>query len=187
MPIQDPTTHDSQWTNGPREVVRKLQFLLDTNHVTVMSLAERTGITKKLIQDILDGASLPTEAMLRKFAEFFGVTLEFILGRDDGASTQRGSAAVRSPSTGRSSSGKGSAGIAKGSSGVRKGSAGVAKGSAGPGRGTAPAGKRTKGAGSLNIRAVATRHQALVELLVEKGVISARDYSELVQRIEKRR
>jgi len=173
MANQDTPTRDVPWESSPRAIVRKLQFLLDTNHVTVMAIAERTGIPKKLIQDILDGASLPTEAMLRKFADFFGVTLEFILGRDDGGSASRGSGATRSSSAARTSPGKGSAGIGKGS-------AGTAKGAPVPG-------KRTKTAGSLNIRAIATRHQALVELLVEKGMISARDYHEMVQKIEKRR
>jgi hypothetical protein len=155
----------------------------------VTTLAERTGISKKLVQDVLDGASMPTESMVRKFAEFFGVTFEFITGGDEVASPRRGSGAVKTGSTVRASAGKGSGAIARPSAG--KGSGAVSRASASKGSGAVqrPVGggtKRTKGGSALNVRAVATRHQALVELLVEKGVVSARDYHEMVQKIQSR-
>ena len=81
MSNQDSSTREVPWDFSPREVVRKLQFLFATNHVTVQQLAERTGIPKKNVQDILDGVALPTEAMLHKCAEFFGVSLDFVMGR----------------------------------------------------------------------------------------------------------
>ncbi len=151
------TTREVPWESSPREILRKLQFLISTNNVTAQQLARTTGLSQKNVQEILDGVSLPTESMLRKCADFFGVTLEFVMGKDDGKGAKQ--TAPRSHSSG-------------------------SKSGAPPAGQTSP--KAAAPSGPLNLRTIATRHQALIELLIEKRVITAREYHDMVQKIEGR-
>ena len=145
MPSKDPIDKLS-WEVSPREAVKKIQFLITTNHVTIPQLAHAIGVQQRALQDVVDGLAFPTEAMVRRCADYFGVKPHFITGEEDPARTPR-----------------------PGSAGMRKG----------------PPGRASRN--TLNIRTVATRHQALVELLIEKGVITARDYQEKVAQVEVRK
>ena len=149
MPSKDPI-EKLTWDVSPREAVKKIQFLISTNHVTVPQLAHEIGVQHRTLQDVVDGLSFPTEAMVRRCAKYFGVKESFITG-EEAASTER-----------------------SGSSSSRKGGS----------RGSKPGSSASKS--SLNVRTVATRHQALVELLIEKGVIQAREYQEKVAQVEGR-
>ncbi len=150
MATQEPTSWDMQST----QTIRKIQFLVDTNHVTVSQVADTIGVPRSTLQDVLDGIAHASESLVRKCADYFGVTMEFITG-------------IEAPA-------KKAAPLAHG----RATSWGTTPAPAAP--------VPEKVAGSLNVRTLATRHQALVELLIEKGIVSARDYHDLVRKVEER-
>ena len=149
MPSKDPIDKLS-WEVSPREAVKKIQFLITTNHATIPQLADAIGVQQSALQDVVDGLSFPTEAMIRRCAKHFGVKASFITGEEEPRDERPGSSSARKG---------GSRGSKPGSSASRN---------------------------SLNVRTVATRHQALVELLIEKGVIQTREYQEKVAQVEGR-
>ena len=155
MTTREPTSWDYSG-----HAVKKIQFLIDANHVTVPQVADTIGMPHKALLDVLDGISHPTESVLRRCADYFGVTFEFITGQE-------------APAKGGKSSG---------STGARPRSAGGSAPRAGGRERPAPEAPSP----TLNVRTIATRFQALVELLIEKGVISAREYHERVKKVEER-
>ncbi len=155
MATQDPTSWDMQ----SKKTIRKIQFLIDANHVTVPQVADTIGVPHRTLQDVLDGIAHASEGLIRKCADYFGVTLEFITGQEAPAPK------AAPPAHGRATPWDG------GKTAVRA---------------SATPAPTEKPLGALNVRTVATRHQALVELLIEKGIISARDYHEKVRKVEGR-
>ena len=151
MPTQDPTA----WEMNSAQAKRKLQFLIDTNHVTIPQVADTIGVPTAVLQQVLDGVSHPTESLIRKCADYFGVTFEFITGQE----TTTPEAAA--PAHGRARP-------------IRESKPNVEKS------------EDSKSKGTLNVRTLATRHQALLELMIEKGLITARDYQEQVKVVEGR-
>ncbi len=164
------TTKDSTaWDSSPQRTVRKLQFLIDTHHVTVQMLADSIGVPHKNLFDVLDGVALPTEGFIRKCAEYFKVPLEFITGQEAPTeSKDGGKKSRRSQNSGRDS--KRVQGAERTRSSQRR-----------PSRG-----QRTRTPESLNVRKLAIRHQALLELLIEKRVLTPQEYHDQVKRIEER-
>lgn len=152
MPTQDPTA----WEMNSAQAKRKLQFLIDTNHVTIPQVADTIGVPTSILQQVLDGVSHPTESLIRKCADYFGVTFEFITGQE----TTTPEAA--SPAHGRARP-------------MRE-----------PKSVTTDKSDDSKSKGTLNVRTLATRHQALLELMIEKGLITAREYQEQVKVVEGR-
>ena len=75
MPQEDKTIEDVM--SEPKEVVRKIRFLIDTHHETVPGLARGVGVLPNTIQDVLDGQSLPSSALVRRIAQRFALPVEF--------------------------------------------------------------------------------------------------------------
>ena len=67
MPSKDPI-EKLTWDVSPQEAVKKIQFLISTNHVTVPQLAHEIGVQHRTLQDVVDGLAFPTEAMVRRCA-----------------------------------------------------------------------------------------------------------------------
>lgn len=163
MTTKNPSSWDAPFDSAPRTIVRKMHFLIETNRRTVHQVAAGLDITSKSLQDVLDGVSHPTEGLIEKFAKFFGVSIGFITGQEPAkpGPARSGPSGRRTPSS---------------SSPAR------------PRPGTPPSSSRGRTPAPANGGNVllATRIQALVELLVEKGIITAREYSERVQQVEQR-
>ena len=58
-------------------LARKIRFLMETQHVTVPQLAERLGIRRSTIQDIVDRKAEASTNTLRQIAHYFGVDLDY--------------------------------------------------------------------------------------------------------------
>ena len=156
MPTQEPTA----WEMNSAQAKRKLQFLIDTNHVTVPQVANTIGVPVQTLQQVLDGAAHPSESPVRKCADYFGVTFEFITGQE-----------VTAPEAAPPAHGR-----AKRSRDTKSTKASAATDPLDDG----------KSKGTLNVRTLATRHQALLELLIQKGLITAREYQDQVKIVEDR-
>ncbi len=164
------TTKDSTaWDSSPQRTVRKLQFLIDTHHVTVQMLADSIGVPHKTLFEVLDGVALPTEGFIRKCAEYFEVPLEFVSGQGTSSKSKEGVTKSRSPQkTARASK------EAKGTGRTRSSQRTPSRRS------------QEQASESLNVRTLAIRHQALLELLIEKRVLTPQEYHDQVKRIEER-
>ena len=57
--------------------VRKIRFLIDTHHETVPGLAKGIGVLPGTIQDVLDGQSLVSSALVRRIADRFNLPMDF--------------------------------------------------------------------------------------------------------------
>ena len=57
--------------------VRKIRFLIDTHHETVPGLAKGIGVLPATIQDVLDGQSLVSSALVRRIADRFNLPMDF--------------------------------------------------------------------------------------------------------------
>lgn len=125
---------------------RKLRFLLSNERLTVPMLAEYLEVSRSTLQHVVDGKSMPPDALLRRLSNHFGVPESFFMGTGDSTAVKKNKGRTRAG--GKSS-------------------------------------KKKKPV--LNLKAVATRHQALVELLVSKGLIKASEYQEAIQKTEDRR
>ena len=165
MPTQEPTA----WELAAH-ALKKLRFLIDANHETVPRMAESMGISRETLLDVLDGVVHPTESFVRKCADHFGVSYEFMTGQE----TPRKSAGAK----GRSPGGAPAEGGAVAER--RPATPPTAAASGDDARGEA------RPTATLTVRTVATRVQALVELLVEKGVMTPREYQEKVREVEDR-
>lgn len=159
-----------------RAAVRRIRFLLENNRLPVHRAAELMGVRKSVLQDVLDRKNQPTEELLRKIAAYFDVELEFICGAEESVSSPGASA---SASKGPTSTPK------KASPEARTlGKATPAGSSSARSKGSP---KKSSRGTKLNTRSLASRHQALLELLLEKRVITAAEYHARIEEVENRR
>ncbi|HIC23604.1 MAG: hypothetical protein COB10_03785 [Planctomycetota bacterium] len=147
MPQEDKTIEDVM--SEPKEVVRKIRFLIDTHHETVPGLARGVGVLPDTIQDVLDGQSLPSSALVRRIAQRFALPVEFF-----------SSEVSRDPRPKRSVSSKGKAVSQKSE----------------PNPESAATGSQHE----------VRLQKALVELLIQKGVISADEWNARIRLVTRR-
>ena len=141
-------------TSEPEQVVRKIRFLIDAHHETVPGLAKGVGVLPDTIQDVLDGQSLPSSALVRRIAERFSLPLDFF-----------SSEACRAPKPKRA---------------VRK------KGSAASQAQPSTQAPRENKSAVNGTQDESLLQQALIELLIQKGVISADEWNARVRLVARR-
>lgn len=129
-------------------VVRRIRFLMETQHVLVQDLAYDLGVQKAYLLEVLDERTQPTPGFLKSVASYFKVTVDFLHSGKTLILSQPVSKHGGKKSRGRE--------------------------------------RRRKDRGGLAMSDLAVRHQALVECLVDKGVISAGEYNSWVERVMKR-
>ncbi|MGE3166761.1 MAG: helix-turn-helix domain-containing protein [Planctomycetota bacterium] len=174
--MSQPDDHEERY----RRAARRIQFLLDNHRLPAHEAARQLGVRKTVLQDILDGRSFPTEGLLRKIAAHFRVDLDFLVGSTE----------IAEPPTPTSTTAPaGVAGPPPQSTAPRpaRPSATSVPGSDPPKAESPPqrAG-RTRSTPGVSLRTLAIRHQALVELLVSKGVLTAAEYRAQVEAIDDR-
>ncbi|MEM7165891.1 MAG: hypothetical protein AAF581_10525 [Planctomycetota bacterium] len=128
-------------------ISRRIRFLLENHRLTVPQAATLLEMRARLLQEVLDGQTLPTDMMLEKVSAHFGVPLTFLRGGDSEPEASEESVPDLYAAPERTGS-------------------------------TPPA--------KLTLRTLATRHQALVELLIKNGVLTAADYNALIAEVDKR-
>lgn len=173
-------------TDEPEEryqrAARRIQFLLDNHRLAAHEAARQLGVRKTVLQDILDGRSFPTEGMLRKIATHFRVDLDFLVGPTEIAEPPTPASSAAPPGPSRAPA----AGLTSPPSPVGRASpvppskANVTKPVA-PAETVAP--KKTA---TVSLRTLAVRHQALIELLISKGHMTASEYRTQVEAIDDR-
>ena len=138
---------------------RKLRFLVTTHHVTLPDLADYLATDVGVLHDILDGRTLPSRGMLEALAERFEVSPEFfgLPGPQEvEALTQAAGAPARTP---------------------RRRAR----------RRSLKKGKSRRSSVSLRpTQTLAVRHQALLEVLIQKRALTAAEYHQRVREIEER-
>ena len=138
------TREEDNQINVPA-VVRRIRFLMETQHVLVQDLAYDLGVQRAYLLEVLDERTPPTPGFLRSVASHFKVTVDFLeLGKT-----------LSVPKSVPKHQGK-----------RRRG--------------------RDRRRQNLAMSDLAVRHQALVECLVDKGVITAGEYNAWVDRVMKR-
>lgn len=143
--MEDPTL-ERQAQN--KRAVRRIQFLLDNNRLSVHEAAVRLSVRQPVLQAVLDGRSLPTEALLRKIAAYFEIDFEFLSSDGREPEIEPAPRASSAPA--------------------------------------AAADKSPPASSKLDLRTLAIRHQALLETLVKKGLISAAEYRLQVEEVQSR-
>ena len=66
----------------------KFENLLQMNNTTVYRVSKATGISGSTFTDWKNGRSYPKSDKLKKIADFFGVSLDALLGTDSGRSSE---------------------------------------------------------------------------------------------------
>ena len=66
----------------------RFESLLKLNNTTVYRVSKATGIPGSTFTDWKNGRSFPKSEKLRKIADFFGVSLDVLLGTDSGRSSE---------------------------------------------------------------------------------------------------
>lgn len=56
--------------------------LLQINNITPYRVAKETGIATATLSDWKNGKSTPKQDKLQRIADFFGVSIEYLMGRD---------------------------------------------------------------------------------------------------------
>lgn len=159
----------------PEIVIRKIRFLIDAHHETVPGLAKGIGVLTNTIQDVLDGQSFPSRALVRRLAERFSLPIEFFEA-DVTTIDHRAAASSRRDAPGRARVGQ-PAGKKTSKTQEKK-----------------PQGKKTSRtrttkpttAGQVPVDA-AVLQQSLIELLIQKGVISADEWNARVRLVSNRK
>ncbi len=140
-------------TNHP---ARKIKSLLKTYTMTVQELSERLGVTLESLREILDERAMPTPRSLRRIASLFGV-----------AHTIFGEAALSPPPPAPAERGDFDfAGPAH---------HGAPAAPARPAPGGAR-GQRLRRRKKLDLAELAARHQALLDLLLDKKVFTRDEF-----------
>ncbi|MAW76988.1 MAG: hypothetical protein CMJ95_06290 [Planctomycetes bacterium] len=155
MPKQDKTV--DELTSESKEVVRKIRFLIDAHHETVPGLAKGVGVMPETIQDVLDGQSLPSGALIRRIADRFSLPIDFF--------TTEVSFDMKSKQKVRSTR--------------------AAK-TANPRRSSSPSAQGKKKSPSVGAQDGALLQQALIELLIQKGVISADEWNARIRLVDRK-
>lgn len=181
---KNPRIPGSAVATGSEGYARKLQFLISTHRVTMLDLADAIGVKKRALQDMIDGLTVPSPTMIEAICKHFGVSSGFF----DGSTVAKRGAA-------KSEESKKPA--AKSHSGAAPASPAAAAAAAAKKSLPAPAKKKVRNepkaavspghAPPESFQALAVRHQALLEALLEKGVISPADYHKQIQIVERRR
>ncbi len=65
-----------------------IDYLLKMNNVTLYKVAKDTGIAYTTLSDIYKGNSAPKPDKLMKLAEYFGVTVDYLLGNEKDENVQ---------------------------------------------------------------------------------------------------
>ncbi|MEM7261003.1 MAG: helix-turn-helix transcriptional regulator [Planctomycetota bacterium] len=145
----------------PRPVVgRKLRFLLETHHTTVSELASIVDVRRETIQDLVDGTADARASTLQSIARYFEVGDEYF----DGAKAE-GEAAPTSEADLMRKGARNSSGNARNAT-----------------RPAAPA----KSAEALSLKTLAVRYQGLIELMLEKGVVTPAELNEKMREVDAR-
>ena len=159
---------------SPEVVIRKIRFLIDAHHETVPGLARGIGVLPNTIQDVLDGQAFPSRALVRRIAERFSLPVEFF-----------------SAEVGSSSESKGTG---SGSRAARKSSQKSASSRSSKGAPSTPAKGKVSATAKpvawaqdkVAVPGTAILQQALIELLIQKGLISADEWNARVRLVSKR-
>ncbi len=153
----------------PESTGHKIGFLIETNHLTVPNLAQAISVSASALQEVVDGQALASEVLVKKICEHLKVHESFFAHDGQQAAASPSPSERRPSSDGKDDSPSSSTEwdplfhTLEGFSSADSSSSGV-----------------------LTLKALAARHQALVELLVLKGVISGTDYRESIYRVEQR-
>jgi transcriptional regulator with XRE-family HTH domain len=164
---------------SPEVVIRKIRFLIDAHHETVPGLARGIGVLPNTIQDVLDGQAFPSRALVRRIAERFSLPVEFFSAEIGSTSESKGTgsgprAARKSPQkSARSRRPKGAPSTP---------AAAKVPATAKP---VARAQDKVAAAGAV-VPGTAVLQQALIELLIQKGLISADEWNARVRLVSKR-
>lgn len=59
--------------------------LLQERHVTAYAISKATGISNSMLSHYRHGNSIPSAENLKKIADYFGVSTDYLLGRDEKA------------------------------------------------------------------------------------------------------
>ncbi len=158
----------------PEIVIRKIRFLIDAHHETVPGLAKGIGVLPNTIQDVLDGQSFPSRALVRRLAERFSLPIEFFEANvttiDDRAASSSRVEAPRRARVGQSAGKKASKTQRKKTQGKKS---------------PRPRTNKSTTAGQVPVDA-AVLQQSLIELLIQKGVISADEWNARVRLVSNR-
>lgn len=68
------------------------QRLLDVHHVTAYKVAKETGLTTSMLTNWKKGRYTPKQDKLQKIAEYFGVTVDYLLTGNSPAASEEQSA-----------------------------------------------------------------------------------------------
>lgn len=68
------------------------QRLLDVHHVTAYKVAKETGLTTSMLTNWKKGRYTPKQDKLQKIAEYFGVTVDYLLTGNSPAASEESSA-----------------------------------------------------------------------------------------------
>ena len=66
--------------------IKKLSILLEEKNITQRELAEKINVTEVTISRYLSGERSPRIEIVSKIAEFFGVSIDSLLGKEETAS-----------------------------------------------------------------------------------------------------
>ena len=160
----------------PEVVIRKIRFLIDAHHETVPGLAKGIGVLPNTIQDVLDGQSFPSRALVRRLAERFSLPIEFFEA-EVSAIDNHTAIPAKKRASGRSRVGQPARKKIQGKKTEGK-------------KSTAAGHQRTRVAKSTPAQLpldAAVLQQSLIELLIQKGVISADEWNARVRLVSNRK
>ena len=160
-------------SSGGEDISRKIRFLLQTQGIPYSKAAEWLGLPDDDFQEIVDGVKAPTARLLQNLAELCSVSPDFFTGKKE----------QPRPADQPWNSGQSPPALKPGTS--AKISAG---GPAKPGSASKPAAtgkvyERIGPAGPVTLRDLVVRFQALLECLLDRGVITALDYKRKVEEV----
>lgn len=70
--------------------IKKLSILLEKKNITQRELAEKINVTEVTISRYLSGERSPRIEIVSKIAEFFGVSIDYLLGKEETANINTG-------------------------------------------------------------------------------------------------
>ena len=75
--------NDPLWESGEMNRANNLRKLREAKCLTQPELAEQFGSTQSAISNYESGTREPDISLLMKFADFFDVTIDYLVGRTD--------------------------------------------------------------------------------------------------------
>jgi transcriptional regulator with XRE-family HTH domain len=170
------TERNTEAGAASERVAKKIRFLMRTESMTLDQMAGRVGVPPEHIRYVMDGVSPPTRHLLEKFCAAFHVHLDFF-GKD----IERQLA--QPPSAAPTASGKPTPPLPFTPATQKRKAIPI---------GVLPAEKTTGQGGDakpkrkFDLAELAIHHQALLETLIEKKIISREAYQERVDSVRKR-